>query len=62
MHKQELCWEMYGTSPAVNPLLMRLGAVEYSTCPEALNFTKEVDRGDQQEQCEAEMMGHSGKD
>ena len=53
---------MYGTSPAVNPLLMRLGAVEYSTCPEALNFTKEVDRGDQQEQCEAEMMGHSGKD
>lgn len=42
-------------------MLMRQGAVEYSTCPEALNFTKEVDGGDQQEQREVEMMWLTGK-
>lgn len=37
-------------------MLVRLGAVERSTCPEAPNFTEEMDRGDQQEQCEVGMM------
>jgi len=47
---------MYGTSTASSATLLRLGAVENSTCPEALNFAKEADRRDQQEQGEVEMM------
>lgn len=55
LHKEELCWKMYKTSAASSSTLMRLGA-EHPTCPEALNSTREVDRGHQQEQCDAQRM------
>lgn len=58
LQKEEPRWEMHKTSPASSSTLMRLGA-EHPTCPEAPNSTGEVDRGHQQEQCEAQRMGNN---
>lgn len=55
LQKEEPRWELHKTSPASSSALMRLGA-EHPTCPEAPNSIREVDRGHQQEQCEAHRM------